>query len=62
MNYVIVSVVKALPEGQIKAIVGHSRNMDTFGTYSHEVEGELQETADRINDLFEAIIGSSTEK
>lgn len=62
LRHTFVSVVKALPEGQIKAIVGHSRNMDTFGTYSHEVEGELQETADRINDLFEAIIGSSTEK
>lgn len=62
LRHTFVSVVKALPEGQIKAIVGHSRNMDTFGTYSHEVEGELQETADRINDLFEAIIGSGTEK
>lgn len=58
LRHTFVSIVKSLPEGQIKPIVGHSRNMDTFGTYGHEIEGELQKTASEIDALFTAIISS----
>ena len=33
-------------------MVGHSKNMDTFGVYGHALEGEDQQVAIRINSLF----------
>ena len=29
-----------LTDGQLKMLVGHSRNMDTFGVYRHEIKGQ----------------------
>ena len=45
MRHTFISMIKALPEGVVKDLVGHSAYMDTFGTYGHEVEGELLEQA-----------------
>ena len=56
LRHTFVSVTKALPEGQIRPIVGHSKNMDTYGIYGHPVEGEAEQTASNINDIFEKII------
>ncbi|WP_159456288.1 tyrosine-type recombinase/integrase [Intestinibacillus massiliensis] len=56
MRHTFVSIAKNLSEGQIKPIVGHSQNMDTFGTYGHEVNGELQKTAQQLNALFLEIL------
>lgn len=58
LRHTFVSIAKNLSEGQIKAIVGHSKNMDTFGTYGHEVEGELKETAMQLEKLFQNILSS----
>ena len=52
LRHTFVSVVKKLPEGEAKALVGHSKNMDTFGVYGHALEGEDQQVAIRINSLF----------
>lgn len=52
LRHTFVSVVKNLPEGEVKALVGHSRNMDTFGTYGHELDGEQNQVAIRVNSLF----------
>lgn len=52
LRHTFVSVVKVLPEGQVKAVVGHSRNMDTFGVYGHALEGEAKETAKEIDGVF----------
>lgn len=30
-----------LTDGQLKMLVGHSRNMNTFGVYRHEIKGSL---------------------
>lgn len=56
MRHTFVSIAKNLSEGQIKPLVGHSRNMDTFGTYGHEINGELQQTAKQLDQLFSEIL------
>ena len=59
MRHTFVSVVKNLPEGQIKGLVGHSKSMDTFGIYSHELDGEMLGTAQDVSDLFKGILRRS---
>ena len=56
LRHTFVSVVKTLPESLLKAVIGHSKDMDSFGTYGHEVEGELQTTAHLIQDIFSKIL------
>lgn len=56
LRHTFVSVAKVLPEGQVKAVVGHSRNMDTFGTYGHELEGEAAETARALDGVFARLL------
>ena len=58
LRHTFVSVVKKLPEGQIKGLVGHSRNMDTYGVYSHDMCGEMEQTANAVSDTFETILNS----
>lgn len=56
MRHTFVSVVKALAPGEIKPIIGHSQDMDTFGIYSHFLQGEDEKTAEKISSLFSQII------
>lgn len=56
LRHTFVSIVKNLPEGQIKGLVGHSHNMDTFGVYSHQITGEMQSTAKSVLDIFDGIL------
>lgn len=56
MRHTFVSIAKNLPEGKVKSLVGHSKNMDTFGVYGHEVNGELAETAQQIDQIFSEIL------
>lgn len=56
IRHTFVSITKTLPVGLIKPIVGHSQSMDTYGTYSHEIIGEMQTTAELIQGVFEQII------
>lgn len=39
LRHTFVSIAKQLPEGLLKPLVGHSKDMDTYGVYSHEVKG-----------------------
>lgn len=57
LRHTFVSIAKQLPEGLVKSIVGHSQSMDTFGIYGHEIEGETEKTAERINAIFEGLLG-----
>lgn len=59
MRHTFVSIAKNLPDGQVKSYVGHSKNMDTFGWYGHEVEKEAEITADNIEALFNDILHSN---
>lgn len=56
LRHTFVSIAKRLPEGLVKPLVGHSQSMDTFGVYGHEIEGEANDTAQRVNDLFMEIL------
>lgn len=56
LRHTFVSVVKALPAGKVKDLVGHSQNMDTFGTYSHALTGDAAATAQAVNDTFAALL------
>lgn len=56
LRHTFVSIAKQLPEGLVKPLVGHSQSMDTFGIYGHEVEGEAEDTAKRVNSLFSNIL------
>ena len=56
LRHTFVSIIKSLPEGMIKDIVGHSENMDTLGTYSHELTGDMERTAKEIYSIFNNLI------
>lgn len=61
LRHTFVSAVKndlSLP--QLKAIVGHSDTMDTFGVYGHEMDGELRDTAQVVDQVFSRILKSAT--
>ncbi len=45
-----------VPENLLKSIVGHSKSMDTFGVYGHQVDGDLQRAAGYIDDLFKDLV------
>ncbi len=56
LRHTFVSVVKTLPEGEVKSLVGHSKSMDTFGVYGHELAGDSQKSSDDVNRLFQQIL------
>ena len=58
LRHTFVSIAKTPPEGSVKALVGHSRNMDTFSTYGHMVTGEMEQTTYKIEGIFEDILQS----
>lgn len=58
LRHTFVSIVKELPEGSIKPLVGHSKNMDTFGIYGHELDGEMQSTSSAIGNIFSEILNA----
>ena len=51
------SVAQVLPEGLVKQMGGHSKNMDTFGIYGHEVQGDKELTAELMQDRIRELIG-----
>lgn len=56
MRHTFVSVVKRLPPGLIKPVIGHAQNMDTFGVYGHALNDDADNTAKQINDVFTFLI------
>lgn len=57
LRHTFVSIMKnSLPEELLKRIVGHSANMDTFGVYGHEIDGELDEAAALIEQRLTTLI------
>ncbi len=56
LRHTFVSAVKTLPEGYLKGLVGHSKDMDTYGVYSHEMDGDMKETAAMVQDIFKRIL------
>ena len=56
LRHTFVSVVKTLPAGEVKGLVGHSLDMDTFGVYGHVLTGEAEATAEAVNGTFLKIL------
>ena len=52
LRHTFVSIAQNLPEGQLKALVGHSRSMDTYGVYAHEVQGQTRQISTALDQLF----------
>lgn len=50
----------SLPASMLKAVVGHSENMDTDGVYSHEVEGDKKKAAAIIDSVLAKHLEKST--
>lgn len=57
MRHTFVSVNKEMPEGLKKLVVGHSEDMDTEGTYGHEMAGDLARAAEYSDAAFKKILG-----
>ena len=58
LRHSFVSVVKTLPAGEVKTLVGHSQTMDTFGVYSHALNGDAAAAAEDVNAAFDRILTS----
>lgn len=57
LRHTWISVMKnGATEQQIKRAVGHAPDMDTFGIYGHDVDGELEEIADAVDREFSRLI------
>jgi len=52
LRHTFVSVIKRLPEGLLKQLVGHSKDMDTYGVYSHEFDDDMSVSAKLIEETF----------
>lgn len=60
LRHTFISMMKnVLPEQSIKDIVGHSVNMDTFGTYGHIMEGDARRSAEVIDLTFGQNLGQN---
>ncbi len=62
LRHTFVSIVKQLPEGLLKPLVGHSIDMNTYATYSHELVGDTDTTAELVQQAFSGLLGESVLK
>ena len=56
LRHTFVSIAKSLPEGTVKSIVGHSKQMDTFGVYSHALTNDAEEVSTALQVQFEKLL------
>lgn len=57
LRHTFVSAVKSdMPEALLKATVGHSADMDTIGTYGHEMGEDGQQSAKIIDAVFTRLL------
>lgn len=57
LRHTFISIVKNdMPMALLKATVGHSKDMDTLGTYGHEVSGEMHRAAEIVDGVFTRIL------
>jgi len=48
--------VQSLPEAEVKRPVGHSRSIDAFGTYGHELDGQREQIAAHVQEVFRSLL------
>lgn len=56
MRHTFVSVIKTIPEGYLKQLVGHSKSMDTYGVYAHELNDDSRQAAQLVGAIFDGIL------
>lgn len=57
LRHTFVSINKAdMPVELMKAVVGHSTAMDTYGIYGHDIEGERHRAALIVDDVLTSIL------
>lgn len=56
LRHTFVSAIQSLPEAQVKMLVGHSKDMDTFGIYGHKMQGQQEQSAADIERIFNDIL------
>lgn len=56
LRHTYVSINKEMPSGLKKMVIGHSESMDTEGTYSHALAGDLARAAQYTERAFSAIL------
>lgn len=56
LRHTFVSLAKTLPEGAVKPLVGHSRQMDTYGVYAHLLQGEEEQTALELENKLQKVL------
>lgn len=56
LRHTFVSICQRLPEGMVKQLVGHSKSMDTFGVYGHQVDGYGDLMAGQLSGVFADLI------
>ena len=59
LRHTFVSIVKNLPAGDVKALVGHSKSMDTLGVYAHALNGDAENTARAVDAEFIKLLGNA---
>ena len=58
LRHTFVSIVSAqshISEGNLKMLLGHSKDMDTYGVYAHTVDSQLLKISAEIDTTFEKI-------
>lgn len=56
MEHTFVSVIKAIPEGYLKQLIGHSKSMDAYGVYAHELNDDSKQAAQLVEEIFKNIL------
>lgn len=62
LRHTFVSLAQSLPEGWVKKLVGHSKSMDTFGVYGHNVAGMEGQITTALEDVFCGILDKQEKK
>lgn len=60
LRHTYVSICSARPDfslADLKATVGHSKNMDTLGVYGHKISENDKKIARMLNETFESLLG-----
>lgn len=51
-------MMQSLPEGDLKALVGHSQSMDTWGVYCHEMDGDYRRVAMKVDAIVDNLLSN----
>jgi integrase len=56
LRHTFVSVSAEMPEGMLQKLVGHTKSMDSFGTYGHTYSEMRRKTAEKSNEIWSKVL------